>query len=395
MNEPSVFNDDSKTMDLDVVHGNNGNPKTHEEWHNLYGLLMSKATFEGMKQGLAGERPFILTRAGYTGIQRYATVWTGDNRSFWEHMTMSIQMVLNLGMSGVAFAGSDIGGFSHHTSGELLARWTQMGAFFPFCRNHSAIDTRRQEPWLFGEQVESICREYIGLRYRLMPYLYSLFYEAHVTGIPILRSLIMEYPQDRNVYNVCDQFLFGSSLLVAPIYRPGVTTRSVYLPEGVWYDYWTGERLEGGKSVLAHAPLETMPLYVKAGAIIPEQTLRQHTGESTAEPILLQIHAGGSGKSEFRQYEDDGRTYAFEQGQYTLREWQWQEQDNEWLLTCNCLQNGFAAARAVIVTVNRVASMPTEVIHSGDADAWIYDEKKQQLRVTVKENQSFKLQIRL
>ncbi len=145
MNEPSVFETESKTMELDVVHGNNGNPKTHEEWHNLYGMLMSKATFEGLKRNLNGERPFVVTRAGYAGVQRYAAVWTGDNRSYWEHMAMSIPMVLNLGLSGVAFAGPDIGGFSHHASGELLARWTQMGALFPFSRNHAVLDSRRQE----------------------------------------------------------------------------------------------------------------------------------------------------------------------------------------------------------------------------------------------------------
>jgi alpha-glucosidase len=396
MNEPSVFND-SKTMDLDVVHGNNGNPKTHEEWHNLYGLLMSKATFEGLKRELAGERPFVLTRAGYTGIQRFAAVWTGDNRSFWEHMALSIPMVLNLGMSGIAFAGPDIGGFSHHASGELVARWTQMGAFFPFCRNHSVIESRRQEPWMFGEQVEAICREYIGLRYRLMPYLYSLFYEAHVIGLPILRSLIMEYPEDRNVFNICDQFLFGPSVLVAPIYRPGVTSRSVYLPEGVWYDYWSGERLEGGRSVLAQAPLETMPLYVKAGAIIPEQALRQYTGEASAsdEPLSLQIYAGGSADSRFCLYEDDGHTYAFEDGQYSLREWQWQEKGNELTLTCHSLQDVWEGAKPVRLTVKHLATQPTEVIHSGGAVEWFYNENKRELMVVLPVSHSIELHIRL
>jgi alpha-glucosidase len=398
MNEPSVFND-LKTMDMDVVHGNNGNPKTHEEWHNLYGLLMSKATFEGMKQGMEGERPFVLTRAGYTGIQRFATVWTGDNRSFWEHMAMSIPMVLNLGMSGVAFAGPDIGGFAHHASGELLARWTQMGAFFPFCRNHSVIESRRQEPWMFGEQVEAICREYIGLRYRLMPYLYSLFHEAHVSGTPILRSLIMEYPDDRKAYNVCDQFLFGSSVLVAPIYRPGVTSRSVYLPEGVWYDYWTGERLVGGQSVLAQAPLERLPLYVKAGAIIPEQSLRQYTSEASDEPLNLLIYAGmgQSGDSRFLHYEDDGRTYAFEEGEFSLREWRWQDDGEEMSLSCSVLQEGWAVAEAVIVTVKHLASKPTGLVASDGAElgAWIYDEQKRELRITVKVSHSFEIHIQL
>ncbi|WP_256760014.1 glycoside hydrolase family 31 protein [Cohnella sp. WQ 127256] len=399
MNEPSVFND-SKTMDLDVVHSNNGNPKTHEEWHNLYGLLMSKATFEGMKRGLSGERPFVLTRAGYTGIQRYATVWTGDNRSFWEHMAMSIPMVLNLGMSGIAFAGPDVGGFSHHASGELVARWTQMGAFFPFFRNHSVIESRRQEPWMFGEQVEAICREYIELRYRLMPYLYSLFYEAHKTGMPILRSLIMEYPDDRSVYNTCDQFLFGSSLLVAPIYRPGVQSRAVYLPEGIWYDYWTGEKLEGGKSVLALAPLETMPLYVKAGAIIPEQSLRQSTGERSDGPDRVRFYIGNGGEEEtsFAHYEDDGRTYAFESGKYRLRQWKVRESSDDALqITCEYVHDELGSPEDIILTLGPLSSQPIELSSTGgvDVEAWIYDGDKRQLEVTVKTIHSFEIRIQL
>ncbi|TVY00403.1 glycoside hydrolase family 31 protein [Cohnella terricola] len=397
MNEPSVFNE-SKTMDLDVLHGNGGDPKTHEEWHNLYGFLMSKATFEGMKRGMGGERPFVLTRAGYAGIQRYATVWTGDNRSFWEHMAMSIPMVLNLGMSGIAFAGPDVGGFSHHSSGELVARWTQLGALIPFFRNHSAIDTRRQEPWLFGEQVESICREYIGLRYRLLPYLYSLFYEAHQTGVPIVRSLIMEYPEDRGAYNICDQFLLGSFLLAAPIYRPGVRSRAVYLPEGIWYDYWTGERHEGGRSILADAPLERMPLYVKAGAVIPEAPLRQWTGEASDEPIRVQAYAGADGTSEsrFTLFEDDGRSYDFEAGKYRLREFRLTETNGQVRFTCECSHDGLSGGRELSLVFNQAAGEPAGIEISGDAEigAWTYDSANRQLQVTVRAANSFELTIR-
>jgi alpha-glucosidase len=399
MNEPSVFNE-SKTMDLDVVHGNNGNPKTHEEWHNLYGFLMSKATFEGMKRGLSGERPFVLTRAGYAGIQRYATVWTGDNRSFWEHMALSIPMVLNLGMSGIAFAGPDVGGFSHHASGELVARWTQMGAFFPFFRNHTMIDSRRQEPWMFGDQVEEICREYIGLRYRLMPYLYSLFYEAHKTGLPILRSLIMEYPDDRDVYNICDQFLFGSGILVAPIYRPGVQSRSVYLPEGIWYDYWTGERFEGGRSVLAAAPLDTMPLYVKAGAVIPEQALRQSTGEGSEQPARIRFYvgAGTTDVTPFAQYEDDGRTYEYENGKYRLREWSSRESQEDGIrIACDYAHDGLGDAQNTILIIGPIAVKPEQLNSSGgvEVDTWIYDEEERLLQVNVTIKHSFEIRIRL
>ncbi|MDO7906670.1 glycoside hydrolase family 31 protein [Paenibacillus sp. JX-17] len=322
MNEPAVFNE-SKTMDLDVIHGNDGQPKTHEEMHNLYGMLMSKATFEGLRRQTGNERPFVLTRAGYAGVQRYAAVWTGDNRSFWEHMALAIPMVLNMGLSGIPFAGPDIGGFAHHTSAQLLVRWTQMGVFFPYCRNHSALDTMRQEPWSFGEEVEGILRFYIGLRYRWMPHLYNLFHEAAETGLPIMRPLILEYPADRHVTNLSDQFLLGRDVLIAPVYRPDSEYRSVYLPEGIWIDYWTGEEHPGGQHILACAPLERMPMYIRSGAVIAEGALRQYA----EEPLLpvkdaLTFHLyGAKAENGFQAdaslYEDDGVSYNHEQGQYS------------------------------------------------------------------------------
>ncbi|UJF33791.1 glycoside hydrolase family 31 protein [Paenibacillus hexagrammi] len=328
MNEPSVFND-SKTMDLDVVHSNNGSPMTHKEAHNLYGMMMSKATYEGLERNLNGERPFVVTRAGYAGIQRYAAVWTGDNRSYWEHLALSIPMVLNLGLSGVAFAGPDIGGFTHHTSGELLARWTQAGSLFPFCRNHSMLDSIRQEPWAFGAEIEEICRTYIALRYRLMPYMYSLIYEASRSGLPVLRPLLLEFPDDPKLFNLCDQFLLGSHILAAPILRPSTDHRAVYLPEGTWYDYWTGERLEGGKHHLCHAPLSVMPLFIREGAIVPQAPLRQSLSEASSPELTIDMYCSGRADHQFDYYEDDGRTAQYKQGSYNLLNIQVNESPNQ------------------------------------------------------------------
>lgn len=320
MNEPAVFNE-SKTMDLDVMHFNNGRPVTHEEYHNLYGMMMSKATYEGLAEQLGGERPFVLTRAGYAGIQRYAAVWTGDNRSFWEHMAMAMPMVLNMGLSGLAFAGPDIGGFAHHTSAQLLVRWTQMGVFFPYCRNHSSIGTLRQEPWSFGEEVERILREFIGLRYRLLPQLYNLFHEAETTGLPVIRPLVLEYPRDPYVANLCDEFLFGDSMLIAPVYRPDTEHRSVYLPQGRWLDYWDGEAFEGGVHILAAAPLHVMPMYVKAGSFIAEGPLKQYALEENGDAITFQLY-GAEACEDFRAafslYEDDGHSFAYRKGEYSV-----------------------------------------------------------------------------
>ncbi|MBE9917543.1 DUF5110 domain-containing protein [Paenibacillus donghaensis] len=322
MNEPSVFACESKTMDLDVVHQNNGLPITHGEWHNMYGLSMSKATYEGLERALDGERPFVLTRAGYAGIQRYAAVWTGDNRSYWEHLAMFMPMSMNLGMSGIAFCGSDIGGFEHSTTGELLVRWTQMGVFSPLCRNHSAYKTLYQEPWRFGPEVEDICRQYIRLRYRLLPYLYTAFYEASQTGLPIMRPLAMEFPEDPQGYAISDQFMFGGNMLVAPIYRPETEHRVVYFPPGEWIDFVTGGRYTGGKHCMVHAPLDTMPIYVKAGSVIPETDAAEHTSDAGWQKLIVNFYSGSSEvggiTSEFKLYEDDGATTRDRMGQYNI-----------------------------------------------------------------------------
>lgn len=334
MNEPSVFNSPTKTMDEQVLHGNDGQPKTHGELHNIYGMLMCKSTKEGLDKLLHGERSFVLTRAGYAGVQRYAAVWTGDNRSYWQHMEMFMAMGMNLGLSGIAFCGADVGGFMHHASGELLIRWTQLGAFTPFFRNHSAIETRKQEPWTFDEQVEEICRKFIELRYSLLPYMYSLFHEAVRNGLPVMRPLVLEYPNDRRTFNLSDQYLLGSQLLVAPICRPGAEHRAVYLPEGVWYDFWTGAKYEGGRHHLAHASLESIPLFVKAGSIIPMTSGLQHTEGAIWSNLNLHIYGRGIGgehqrpiTGEYTLYEDDGNSNAYQTGEFSRLKVRFQEGD--------------------------------------------------------------------
>ncbi|MFD2614897.1 glycoside hydrolase family 31 protein [Paenibacillus gansuensis] len=391
MNEPAVFVE-SKTMDLDVVHRNNGDMKTHEELHNLYGMLMSKATYEGLREQLAGDRPFVLTRAGYSGVQRYAAVWTGDNRSFWEHMAMAMPMCLNLGLSGIPFTGPDIGGFAHHTTADLLTRWTQMGVFFPYCRNHSVLDSVRQEPWSFGPEVETVLREYIGLRYKLMPLLYNLFYEASQTGMPVMRPLLLEYPHDKNVFNLSDQFLFGSDMLIAPIIRPDTDHRSVYLPEGVWYDYWTGEKFTGGKHILAYAPMHVMPIYVKAGSVIPEQSLQQYADQPTDGVLRLNVYGVGAEASYRHElYEDDGRTFAYEQGAYNLVRLNMEEGAAEAAISYEYAHKGYESEhRTWLVRFKFAAFQPTavegleqlSVSQIGAADAgWAFDEAAGELLV--------------
>ncbi|MBS4174888.1 glycoside hydrolase family 31 protein [Bacillus sp. FJAT-49736] len=318
MNEPAVFNE-TKTMDVKVMHGNDGNPKTHKEMHNVYGLLMGAATYNALKQQNKGNRPFLLTRAGYAGVQRYGAVWTGDNRSFWEHLAMALPMCMNLGISGVPFTGPDVGGFAHDASGELLARWTQFGTFTPYFRNHSGLDTVRQEPWSFGANIENIVKKYIQLRYKWLPHLYTLFHEASMTGLPVMRPLLMEYPMDENTFNLSDQFLIGENIIIAPILKPSTFHRVIYLPEGNWFDYWTGKSYKGGAHFLVEAPLDTLPIFVKEGAILPHGRTIKNTSEPM-DKLDIHIYKKTDGISVYKLYEDDGKTFDYENGSYLMKE---------------------------------------------------------------------------
>lgn len=319
MNEPSMsdrpFGDKGQKIwfPLDSCQGSAKERATHAETHNLYGLLMARASFEAMERQRENDRSFILTRSGYAGIQRWSSVWLGDNQATWEHLEQSLPMLCNMGLSGVAFVGCDVGGFAGNTTAELFTRWMQVGILYPLARAHSAMGTIRREPWVYGEEVEAICRKYIELRYRLIPYLYTLFREAATTGAPILRPLLYHYPDNPKVYELHDQVMLGSSIMAAPICRPGVEARSVYLPEGIWYDWWTGERLEGGRYILALAPLDVLPLYAKEGAIVPLYPVCQHLDEIPAS-MTVRIYPG---EGNFTLYEDDGHSFDYRRGIYS------------------------------------------------------------------------------
>ncbi|MGB3208390.1 MAG: TIM-barrel domain-containing protein [Crinalium sp.] len=353
MNEPALddrpFGDPGNKISfpLDALQGAEDERATHAETHNLYGLMMAIASAQGLE--LRAERSFVLTRSGYAGVQRWSSVWMGDNQSLWEHLEISLPMLCNMGLSGVAFVGCDIGGFAGNATAEMFARWMQVGMLYPFMRGHSAMSTAQHEPWVFGDRTEKICREYINLRYQLLPYIYTLFWEAANTGAPILRPLLYHYPNDTKTYTLYDQVLLGSSLMAAPIYRPGVEHRAVYLPEGVWYDWWTGERYEGETHILAHAPLEIMPLYVKAGAIIPMIPIMQYVDQHPVEQLTLRIW---SGTGEFTLYEDDGRTFEYKNGAYATTKYSVREAGEEILVEiAACEGNWTPAAREIIVEV--------------------------------------------
>ncbi|HEX9615638.1 MAG TPA: glycoside hydrolase family 31 protein, partial [Bacteroidota bacterium] len=324
MNEPAVFTEETKTVPLEVLHYDEGRLTPHEKNHNLYGMQMTQATYEGVRRLLPNERPFVLTRASFAGGHRYSAAWTGDNIASWEHLQMSVPMCLNLSISGQPFVGPDIGGFFGNPSGELFARWLQLGVFMPLMRGHSVIDAGNKEPWEYGKEFERINRETIELRYRLLPHIYNQMWIASETGIPPMRPLIFQYSDDpdiagreSSVQNAAMEFMFGEDILVAPVLWEGEKTRSLRLPEGVWYDYWTGTKYPGGRNVTVPAPINRIPFLVREGAVIPTQPDMQFVGEKPLDPLTLTIYPAS--RSIRMYYEDDGVSFEYRKGSFMKR----------------------------------------------------------------------------
>ena len=307
-----------------------GNPATMRKGRNVYGFQMARSTYEGAKAQLENTRPFNLTRAGYAGVQRYGAVWTGDNVSYDEHMILGVRIVNSMGLSGIAFAGYDVGGFVGEGNARLFARWISIGAFSPLFRGHTMINSSDAEPWSYGEETEQIARNYIKFRYQLMPYVYSLFYEASQTGMPVQRSLAIEYPHDPAVYDgqFFNQYLFGPYFLVCPVESDKRYVK-VYFPEGEWYSVYDGKKYLGNTEVILECPLYRLPVFVKAGAIVPMQSARINT--DIDEVLLLHLYTGPYANS-FVYYEDDGRTFDHVQGGFHKRTIEYQGAENKLIL---------------------------------------------------------------
>jgi len=317
MNEPAVFDTPTGTMPLDVRHDNEGLPTDHREIHNVYGMLMSRATYEGLLRLRTTSRPFVLSRASYAGGQRYTALWPGDNTSNWAHLRQSVPTLLGMGISGFPFVGSDIGGFVGAPSAELYTRWLELGVFYPFMRTHTMFGSPDQEPWSYGTAHEAINRRAIELRYQLLPEIYNAMKEASDSGVPAMRPLMLDYPNDGATYGMDDEFLFGSDLLVAPVLDEGATERGVYLPAGDWYDYWSGAKYKGGTGIGVPVTMSSIPLYVRGGAFVFTQPVVQHTGEMPGQPLEVMLFPGGA--SERWLYEDDGDSFDYRQGEYARR----------------------------------------------------------------------------
>ncbi|HLR38570.1 MAG TPA: TIM-barrel domain-containing protein, partial [Chitinophagaceae bacterium] len=265
------------------------------------------------------QRPFVLTRSGYAGVQRYAALWTGDNVSDEEHMLLGIRLLTSLGLSGVAFSGMDVGGFTENASVELFARWIQLGAFFPYFRSHTNINTNAAEPWNFGEEVTEIARNFIGLRYRLLPYIYSHFYAATQNGMPLMRSLAIDYTHDDKIFDsrFQNQFLMGASVLVLP-FRGDASYGEAYFPKGKWYNLFHDKIQNGEEEKILKLHYSRLPVFIKESSIIPMQSLIQSTVEKPKEQLYLHIYKGEQ-NSYFVYYEDDGESYQYQNGDYYKR----------------------------------------------------------------------------
>jgi len=318
MNEPAVMEVPTKTAPLDTRHDYDGHPSSHRKAHNIYGMQMVRATYEGVKRYVYPKRPMVITRAAYAGTQRFASTWTGDNVATWEHLWIANVQMQRMCMSGYSFVGSDIGGFAEQPNGELFARWIQLGIFHPFCRVHSSGDHGDQEPWSFGKEITDIVRKFIELRYELLPYLYTMFWRYTKEGTPMLLPIVCYDQEDTQTHFRTDEFIFGEQILVCPIQEPNAQGRRMYIPRGHWYNYWSDEIIEGGREKWVVADIDTIPLFVKAGAIIPKYPVQQYVGELEIKELLLDVYFT-EGEENSTVYEDAEDGYTYENGKYSLR----------------------------------------------------------------------------
>ncbi|MCB0836242.1 MAG: glycoside hydrolase family 31 protein [Bacteroidetes bacterium] len=362
MNEPAVFEVPSKTFPEDVRHNYDGNPSSHLKAHNVYGMQMSRASYEGVKQYGYPRRPFMITRATYAGGQRFASAWTGDNVANWEHLLLANTQSQRMSISGFSFIGSDIGGFNDTPDGELFVRWLQLGIFHPLCRVHSighhdtgdsaidedsviesmeSIPNKDQEPWSFGEEFTEIAKKTIELRYKLLPYLYTAFQQYVKNGTPVLRPLSFLDQHDPETLHRMEEFGFGDHLLVCPISEQGVEGRFLYLPKGLWYDFNTHEPLFGEQEIWKDAALDEIPMFARAGSMIPLAPVQQYVGEKVITELTLHAYYKNGGEISYL-YSDDGDGYEYTLGEFLMNRFEFRGDKNRVVIS-NYQEGGFKA----------------------------------------------------
>jgi alpha-glucosidase/alpha-D-xyloside xylohydrolase len=319
-------------------------------------LQRNQMYWEGQIQAHPERRPFALHRNGYAGLQQYGWLWSGDVDSTWKTLAAQVMNGINVGLCGIPYWGTDTGGFSptHELTPELYVRWFQFSAFCPLFRSHGRAWKLRL-PWgwnmgnpgplegadalgdwppqqdLHNAQVEPICRKYLNLRYQMLPYIYSAVEQTHRTGLPLMRALWIAWPKDEKAVLTADEYLWGDHFLVAPVLEAGAKSRTTYLPPGIWWDFWSYQRIQGGAEVTREVDLSTIPLYVRAGAIVPMGPTRQYATEPNKEPVTLRIYPGANGR--FSWYEDDGRSFRYLRGEFTRVECAWEDLSRKLTLT--------------------------------------------------------------
>lgn len=405
MNEPAIFTYPSKTMPADVVHRIEGDgfaPRSapHAEIHNVYGMLNTRATAEGLAALRPNARAFVMTRASYAGGQRYAATWTGDNVASWEHLRLSIVQLLSLGLSGFVWSGCDIGGFTGGPSPDLLTRWTQVGAFMPIMRAHAATGTPRAEPWVDGEEHTALRKAAIEWRYRLLPYCYALARAAEEHGDPVMRPLAWDYPEAAAASHVdlACSFTFGPSLLIALSPKPeSPQPYDVCLPAGGWYDFWSGVQVEpafrsdcGAYEVVSETPrIDRLPVFARAGAIIALQPLVQSTLQEAHPELTLHVYPGASGEAML--YDDDGESLDYRQGACFAQRASWD--DAAAALTLDPPQGARAPWWNRIKVVIHGHSAARRVLHPDAAVDAVFDPAAQTLTVALKGNGETRIEL--
>ncbi|KAK9409746.1 neutral alpha-glucosidase C [Crotalus adamanteus] len=380
MNEPSVFRGIEQSMSKDAIHYGKWE---HRDVHNLYGFYQQMATAEGLVKRSGGlERPFVLTRSFFAGSQKYGAVWTGDNTADWSYLKISIPMLLTISIAGISFCGADVGGFIGNPEPELLVRWYQAGALQPFFRGHASRDTKRREPWLFGEKNTKIIREAIKERYSLLPYLYTLFYQAHSMAEPVMRPLWVEFPKELETFGIEDEYMLGSALLVHPVTAPKISTISVFLPgaQEIWYDFRKFRHVEGHGILKIPVTLNNIPVFQRGGTIIP---LKISVGKSTEwmvdVPYELYAALDYKGCATGKLYLDDGHSFHYlHEKQFLLRKFSFHEN----VLSSRCageeglFQTKCIVQQILILGIKKEPSVVTATTFDGKEDktvAFTYD----------------------
>jgi alpha-glucosidase (family GH31 glycosyl hydrolase) len=347
--------------------------------HNIYNLFWAKTIFDGFSALRPAERVMNITRSGFAGIQRYGVLpWSGDVARSFAGLQVQLPLLLGMGMSGIAYQHSDIGGYSRiPTTPELYIRWMQFGTFSPIARAHGAgevVNGFATEPWQFGHEAETICREFIRLRYQLLPYTYTLAHRNSESGMPLARPLFWLDPSDSKLFNESSSYMWGDAFLVSPVVSAGQQTKEVYLPRGTWIDFWTDETVQGGKNITAAAPLERMPVFVKEGSIIPMAPVMDYSDERPLDTLRIHVYASKSKKVTYMLYEDDGRTREYQSGKYSLTTFtQRTSVDNgaaTMFLTAGKSRGGFGGQlteREYIFEIHQISRKPVRVRCNGIA----------------------------